>query len=314
MSPKRVDTHFHFVPESFAQAIAAAGSNPSGPWDLPKWTPESAIAAMDTLGTAKGILSVTTPGPAIAGNGAAGRTLTREVNKEALAVVQNNPQRFGWFASLPDWTDVQGTLDEIEWAFKVAKADGVVIMAAYNNLLLGHDSFKPIWDKLDELKAVVFIHPTSIDISPKYIAGNVSQAVVDFTFGTTRAAVDLVLTKTLATHANVKIILSHAGGTLPFLAERLSILPKSHGMSREEVKRDMARFWVDVALSTSKGQLQGILAFTTPDKVLYGSDFPYCSLEQAKHFTDLLDTFVAKDAEGKSLENLAENARALFGW
>jgi hypothetical protein len=63
-----------------------------------------------------------------------------------------------------------------------------------------------------------------------------------------------------------------------------------------------------------RGQLQGILAFTTPNKVLYNSDFPYCSLEQVKHFTDLLDTFVAKDAKGKSLENLAESARALFGW
>jgi aminocarboxymuconate-semialdehyde decarboxylase len=134
MSPKRVDTHFHFVPESFAQAIAATGSNPSGPWDLPKWSLESAIAAMDMLGTSKGILSATTPGPGIAGYGDAGRTLAREMNKETLAVVQKNPKRFGWFASLPDWTDVQGTLDEIEWAFNVAKADGVVIMSLYNNL------------------------------------------------------------------------------------------------------------------------------------------------------------------------------------
>ena len=71
--------------------------------------------------------------------------------------------------------------------------------------------------------------------SPKYIAGNVSQAVVDFTFGTIRTAVDLVLSKTIGTHPNVKIILSHGGGTLPFLSERLRILPESHGISREEV-------------------------------------------------------------------------------
>lgn len=134
MFPKRIDTHFHFVPECFTQAILAAGGDPSGPWDLPKWSHESAIAAMDTLGTAKSILSVTTPGPAIAGNGEAGRTLARQMNEEALAVVQNNPQRFGWFASLPNWTDMQGTLNEMDWAFNIAKADGVVIMASYNNL------------------------------------------------------------------------------------------------------------------------------------------------------------------------------------
>jgi hypothetical protein len=98
-------------------------------------------------------------------------------------------------------------------------------------------------------------------------------------------------------------------------------------------QRDMGRFWVDLALSTSKyaplislvkvsnaltytcrGQLQGILAFTTPDKVLYGSDFPYASIEQAKHFSDLLDTFISQEAEGHNLENLAQNANAIFGW
>jgi len=98
-------------------------------------------------------------------------------------------------------------------------------------------------------------------------------------------------------------------------------------------QRDMGRFWVDLALSTSKyaplislveisnaltytrrGQLQGILAFTTPDKVLYGSDFPYASIEQAKHFSNLLDTFISQEAEGHNLENLAQNANAIFGW
>ena len=72
----------------------------------------------------------------------------------------------------------------------------------------------------------------------------------------------------------------------------------------------MGRFWADVALSTSKFACSysfseiGILAFTTPDKVLYGSDFPYCNLEQRKHFADLLDTFLAEDTEGRSLGSL----------
>lgn len=89
MTYKRIDTHFHFRPESFRRAIAAAGGDPSGPWELRNWTPESAIAAMDAVGTIKGILSISTPGPAIAGHGEAGRILAREMNKEAIAIVQN---------------------------------------------------------------------------------------------------------------------------------------------------------------------------------------------------------------------------------
>jgi 6-methylsalicylate decarboxylase len=67
-------------------------------------------------------------------------------------------------------------------------------------------------------------------------------------------------------------------------------------------------------IHTYRGQLRAILAFTTPDKILYGSDFPYVSIEQAKHFTDLLDQFIAEEAEGLSLRNLGQNANAMFGW
>lgn len=36
-----------------------------------------------------------------------------------------------------------------------------------------------------------------------------------------------------------------------------------------------SRFWYDLALSTSEPQLKALLAFTSPSKILYGSDFPY---------------------------------------
>ncbi len=45
--------------------------------------------------------------------------------------------------------------------------------------------FKPIWDKLDELKAVVFIHPASVDIKPK-LTGNLPQPTIDYPQQTTR--------------------------------------------------------------------------------------------------------------------------------
>lgn len=133
MSPTRIDTHFHIVSSRFTQAIAAAGGDPAG-WHVPEWTPASAIEAMDTLGTQKAVLSNTAPGPAIAGNGDAGRKLARELNEETLQIVKENPTRFGWFACLPDWTDAEGALTEIEWALTTAKADGVVILTSYHNL------------------------------------------------------------------------------------------------------------------------------------------------------------------------------------
>lgn len=132
MSRNRIDTHFHIVLPCFIAAIQAAGGDPSG-WHLPAWTPTTALAAMEDLGISKSILSNTSPGPAIAGNGEAGRALAREINVETKKIVDESTGKFGWLASLPDWSDVEGTLVEIEWALKAAKADGVVVMTTYQD-------------------------------------------------------------------------------------------------------------------------------------------------------------------------------------
>ncbi|KII95298.1 hypothetical protein PLICRDRAFT_128971 [Plicaturopsis crispa FD-325 SS-3] len=312
----RIDTHFHFVPSQLKDAMLAAGGDPAG-WNIPEWTAASATAAMDTLEIAKGILSCSAPGPAVAGNGEAGRKLARTLNEVTKKVVDESGGKFGWFASLPDFTDVEGAVAEVAWALGEAKADGVVIMTSYQAKLIGHPSFQPIWDKLDEFKAVIFLHPTTIDITPSFIGGIVPTPVFDFPHGTTRAAVDLVVTKTLETHPNVKIILSHDGGTLPFILPRALTLFDAAplGIDAADFKRQMQRFWVDVALSTSKGQLLALLEFTTPDKILFGSDWPYFPLSGGVKVTQALEEFIQEDPSGGKLAGLNHtNAEKLFGW
>jgi predicted TIM-barrel fold metal-dependent hydrolase len=56
---------------------------------------------------------------------------------------------------------------------------------------------------------------------PRYIAGVLPQPTIDYPLQTTRCAVDLVLTGTFSKRKNLSIILSHGGGTLPFLADRV---------------------------------------------------------------------------------------------
>lgn len=69
---------------------------------------------------------------------------------------------------------------------------------------------------------------------------------------------DLVLTKTVAKHPNVRIILSHAGGTLPFLSDRvvksmdIPQVQNAIGHSSSDTIRDFQSFYLDVAVSTSR--------------------------------------------------------------
>ncbi|KAM0809031.1 putative Amidohydrolase-related domain-containing protein [Seiridium cardinale] len=306
----RIDTHFHVLPPAYIAAVNAAGGDPSG-FSTPSWSPEAAIASMDKFGTASSILSVSTPGVPIAGTGQAARRLARELNQNLgnYTMRASYQGRFGFFGVLPDWRDINGTLAEIEYLYMRQKlCAGVTIYTAYGDMLPGNASFRPIWAALQRHKALVFLHPGVLDVVPKFLGNDFPQPILEYPLATTRAAVDLVISRTFRDHPDIDIILSHAGGTLPFLANRVLsgfLAPLARNTSRvtaEEAAEDFQRFYLDTALSSSAAQLDGMLDFTSPQKIVYGSDFPYLVGSGIQANIDSYDTFVRTNPRGSLID------------
>lgn len=92
-----------------------------------------AVSAAQTLNVTKGILSVTSPGPAVAGAGAEGRKLARACNDELYGLLKTGGRNmFAMYGSLPDWTDTEGTLAEIDYALYTLKVPGFIVMSSYS--------------------------------------------------------------------------------------------------------------------------------------------------------------------------------------
>ena len=109
----RIDTHQHYLPPGYAGWLTEHGVRPGG-LDLPKWSSEAARKMMDERGIQTGILSLSTPGVNL-GDTAVARTQAREVNEYAAELVQSNPGRFGFFATLT-LPDVEGSIGS-DWPF-----------------------------------------------------------------------------------------------------------------------------------------------------------------------------------------------------
>ncbi|MDN7627976.1 2-hydroxy-1-naphthoic acid nonoxidative decarboxylase [Burkholderia cenocepacia] len=303
----RIDVHQHVVPPFWADALPAHGGDPSG-WGSPTWSPESAIAFMDSLEIQTGVLSLTAPG--VQGwNGQAKRDMAHQVNEYVAGLVAQWPTRFGNFATLP-LPDVDGTLAEIGHAFDTLQADGVVLLSNYGGTYLGDPAFESVWAELDHRRAVVFIHPAkpAIDAVP-----GMPGPLLDYPFDTTRTAVQLVLNGVIARHPNVRIILSHAGGFLPYTAYRFAEL--APGVRNDVPNRDglldlLRTFYVDTALSAPSA-LPSLTAFAQPDRMLYGSDFPYAPPAVSTSFTHAQDAYAALGADRHAAINHA-NALPLF--
>ena len=275
MEAHRIDVHHHILPPDY---VAAVGDDRIGPLILagrtPEWTPEMSVEAMDRHGITTAVTSISAPGLWF-GDDEESVRLARLCNEYAAGIRRDHPGRFGVFASLP-LPDVDASLAEIEYALDTLEAEGIGLLTSYGDRYPGDPAFAPVFDELDRRGAVVYFHPTNAPCSQ--CLPEIPAATLDFPFDTTRAVVSLLYSGTFARCRNIRFVFSHAGGTVPFLAERIARLGARPGFKEKVpngVLPELERLYYDTALSANWLAFRSLLELVTPDKVLFGSDYPF---------------------------------------
>ena len=215
MPKNRIDTHFHMLPQFWTDALIKKTGKQL--WGVPEWSFETAIATMDRLETATAIISLATPSVSV-WVGHDQLDMTKRVNHFGLELVARARGRLGYFATVP-MPNVDHTLKEIGRAFDEYHADGVILLSSYKGVYLGDKIFDPVWAALNKRKAVVLMKPGVPDLKP---LEGVPLSTVDFPMDSTRCALSLVTGGMMERYPDVKIILSHAGGFLPYAGHRFA--------------------------------------------------------------------------------------------
>jgi 6-methylsalicylate decarboxylase len=306
-----IDVHHHILPEVFWRATNDA-ENPVGGIVPAPWSKESTLSYMDDAGIDVAITSISTPGVHM-GDDSAARDLARRVNELSAELIQERPDRFGGFAALP-LPDVDGALRALEYGLDVLKLDGVVLFSNARGIYLGDKRFRPLFDELEKRGAVVFVHPTS---SPDPAARSLGlpDTVIDFTTDTTRAVAQLHYGNTFARTPNVKYIFSHAGGTIPYLATRFSIIDEMNvipgAQERGTAAATLRRLYWDTALSWRPPVLRMLRSVVGMGQVLFGTDYPYLRRDLAVACRHEVEASLELDSE-ESRAVLADTALTLF--
>ncbi|KAL8913301.1 MAG: hypothetical protein Q9171_001865 [Xanthocarpia ochracea] len=279
--PHKIDVHHHIIPAFYKQVLSRIDL--STKILFPSWSPEASLAFMDSHNISTAILSLSAPGAAIAGDCDDVRALVRTWNDYAFELRSAHPKRFGFFAALPGLDDYEGVVSEIKYVFDNLKADGVTLFTSYGGQYLGAKAFESVWAELHKYHAVIHVHPNHSFAAP-FTTPFLPQPLIDYPHETSRTASDLVLSGRKRQFPNCKVILSHAGGTLPYLADRISVLSETifagilDGQSPsagEQVMEDLKTFYFDLALGGSSTVLDLLLKWAPNDHILYGSDFPF---------------------------------------
>jgi predicted TIM-barrel fold metal-dependent hydrolase len=260
-SPQIIDVHQHcFPPEYLAVLkecdikVAALMNAP-----LPDWSLESHLAGMDEASIATGFLSIT-------GGFIYSRSLTRKCNEYFAKIISNHPSRLGAFAVLP-FPDVDACLKEIEYAIDILKLDGIGLITNVQGIYLGDPETTAIFDELNRRKQVVCIHPND----PPY--GSLSKvkvpwAMIEFPLETTRTLGYMLHGGILKRCPDIKFILPHAGGALPYVAARYA----NFGRNIKALTSFQSQYY-DITGATNRYTLASLQNFVDPSHILFGSDF-----------------------------------------
>ena len=269
----RIDTHHHLFSPAYVAELAKVNQ---APLIVQNWSVAKTLEDMDKAGVATSILSVTTPQVSFT-DAANARRIARESNEWTAQLAKDNPGRFGSFAMLP-MQDTDGALRELEYALDVLKADGIGLLTSYGDKWLGHTSFAPVMDELNRRKAVLYTHPTAANCC-RNLQPDVNPTVIEFGTDTTRTITDIVFSGTAARCPDLRFIFSHAGGTLPFLTERLIKMPvldpKLAARVPKGVLHELKRFYYDTAWAAHPMALASLMRLVDVSQVLFGSDYPY---------------------------------------
>lgn len=304
----RIDTHHHAIPAFYRDLLHKAGIEEAGGRELPQWSPEASRETMAALNVDTAILSVSTPGTTFLPNSTDAASLARDLNDYLAGLVAAQPDRFGFFATIP-MPHLGEAVDEAIRSLDDLHADGVVLLANSAGTYLGQEGQDDLFAALNARSAVVFIHPGEL---PGPAVDGVAPFAADFLLDTTRAAYLLVRNGIGRKYPDIKFILSHAGGFVPYASHRMAVsIMADTGRSPTDSLDDFAGFYFDTALSSSAAALPSLLAFARPGHVTFGSDWPFAPLAAGKLFAAGLETYAGLDAEGRAAIERG-NALALF--
>ena len=255
------------------------------------------------------VITLTTPGTHVETPATAAR-LARLVNDAFARVIAERSPRFTALATLP-LNDVQASITELKRAMTELRLPGAMVFSNVNGIALADKRYEPLWAEANRLEAIIHIHPTD-PVGVEAMTDYWLMPLVGFLADTTLAAAKLVFAGVPERYPNIKWVLGHLGGAIPYLAERLDRGWEAFPDCRADIQRRpteyLRHFYYD-GVNFDPTAVRLAVDFAGADHVLAASDYPHQIGSIAKMKSSLAELRVSEEERKKIM---GENARTLY--
>jgi aminocarboxymuconate-semialdehyde decarboxylase len=277
----RIDVHAHYYPPELVQRMGELGRSLEAAVRITCECPiQQRLDLLDQTGVDAQVLSMGVQQPYLADQEKA-KIAARFSNDVYQDVVARFGARFAAFGCLP-LPHVSAAVDEAVYCLDELRMAGINLGCSVGGRALEDPGFEPLWAELNTRRAVVFLHPTSLG-GPMLDAPGLPM-LLGSRFEDTAAAVRLVISGLTSRFPEVKIIVPHLGGAIPFMWERMDDVA-NRGLG-ESPKEGLKRLYYDT-VNKGAAALRCACEVLDPSHLMLGSDFPYmkAASEYAGHLT-----------------------------
>ena len=266
-----IDVHSHIITPEFLSALESEGRLMDEGFPLPKYDADAHLKWMDDAGVQTSVLTLAAPQPASA-------KVVRSTNEAAAKLKQEHPRRFLFCAALP-LPDVDAAMREAIYALDTLKADGIKLATNANGQYLGAPELDTLFAVLNERRAVVILHPHRPEPVNRQVMQQTPLAMQEYLSETTRAVSDMISRNVLARYNHIKVVVPHCGAYLPLSVPRMKsltpVMQANKMVGEIDWEKNLAALYYDLAGAHSPEVIRMLLTITTPNHLLYGSDYPY---------------------------------------
>jgi aminocarboxymuconate-semialdehyde decarboxylase len=289
----KIDVHTHYYPEIFFQMLRdfpsefSFASDPTGRTIIthrgarffgvtpPMSDPNKRLEDMDRVGIDVEVISLSTPNIFFADE-TRQPEVARILNDAYADLIARYPDRFKGFASIP-MDSPDAALVELHRAIDELKLNGVVLLSNIKGRALTSAAYRPFFEEANRMKLCIFLHPM-LPANPEPFTEYVLGPLVGFPFDTTLAVARMCFDGMLRELPDIRWIIGHLGGAIPYLMERLDSGYRDFAECRVNIDQPPSVYLKKLYFDTvtfSPHNLRMVRDLVGVDHMVMGSDYPH---------------------------------------